>query len=99
MEKIDKEKILEMLISEDKELRQLGTSILKQNYKIPNWIYLRNSYKENSVFSFKPLHGGFAFNTNDILYGIREYSKFHKKSTIETLIETIIEYNERIKKD
>ena len=94
MEKIDKEKILEMLCSKDIELRQLGKSILEQNYEIPNWIYFRNSYKENSVFSLKPLHGGFAFDTNDILYGIIEYSKFHKKSTIETLIETIIEYNE-----
>ena len=50
MEKIDKEKILEMLCSEDIELRQLGKSILERNYIIPNWIYLRNSYKENSVF-------------------------------------------------
>ena len=99
MEKIDKEKILEMLCSEDKELRQLGISILEQNYIIPNWIYLRNSYKENSVFSFKPLYGGFTFNTNDVLYGIIECSQFYRKSTIETLIETIIEHNERIKKD
>ena len=99
MEEIDKEKILEMLCSKDIELRQLGKSILEQNYIIPNWIYLRNSYKENSIFSFKPLHGGFAFNTNDVLYGIIEYSQFHKKLTIETLIESIIEHNEQIKKD
>ena len=99
MKEIDKEKILEMLCSKDIELRRLGISILEQNYIIPNWIYLRNSYKENSVFSFKSLHGGFAFNTNDILYGIIECSQFHRKSTIETLIETIIEHNEQIKKD
>ena len=49
MKKIVKEKILEMLCSEDKELRRLGVSILEQNYIIPNWIYLRNSYKNQYI--------------------------------------------------
>ena len=48
IEKIDKEKILEMLCSKDIELRHLGKSILEQNYKIPSYMYIYhcdNNYK------------------------------------------------------
>ena len=50
MEKIDKEKILEMLCSEDIELRRLGISILEQNYEIPYRVYYNFSYTGDSVF-------------------------------------------------
>ena len=49
MEKIDKEKILEMLGSKDIELRQLGESILEQNYEIPSYLYICY-YNDNYKF-------------------------------------------------
>ena len=51
IEKIDKEKILEMLCSKDIELRRLGKSILEQNYEIPYRVYYHFSYAYDSIFS------------------------------------------------
>lgn len=93
MEKIDKEKILEMLCSEDIELRQLGKSILEQNYKIPSYMYIchcDNNYKfslSNGIYNQR-------IRSNDIFFIIIKFCGHYNKKEIKEFIETIIEYNE-----
>ena len=95
MEKIDKEKILEMLYSEDIELRQLGISILEQNYKIPYHVYYHYSYTYDSVFSLKLYKlDDDLFDSESIFLRIIQHPKYFEKSTIKSFIEAIIEYNE-----
>ena len=94
MEKIDKEKILEMLCSEDIELRRLGISILEQNYKIPYKIYYHYSYTYDSVFSLKYYRSDDSlFDSEGIFLRIIQYPEYFEKSTIKSFIEAIIEYN------
>ena len=95
MKKIDKEKILEMLCSKDIELRQLGKSILEQNYEIPYQVYYNFSYTSDSVFSLK-LHklDDELFDSEGIFFRIIQHPEYFNKPTIKSFIEAIIEYNE-----
>ena len=95
MEKIDKEKILEMLCSKDIELRKLGKSILEQNYEIPYRVYYHYSYTGDSVFSLKwyKLEDGL-FDSEGIFLRIIQYPEYFYKATIKSFIEAIMEYNE-----
>ena len=95
MEKIDKEKILEMLCSEDIELRQLGKSILEQNYKIPYSVYYHFSYTSDSFFSLKLCKlDDELFDSEGIFIRIIQHPEYFNKPTIKSFIEAIIEYNE-----
>ena len=95
MKKIDKEKILEMLCSEDIELRQLGKSILEQNYKIPYSVYYHFSYTSDSVFSLKMYKlDDELFDSEGIFFRIIQHPEYFNKPTIKSFIEAIIEYNE-----
>lgn len=95
IEKIDKEKILEMLCSEDIELRRLGKSGLEQNYEIPYQIYYNFSYIGNSVFSLKLYKlDNELFDSEGIFLRIIQHPEYFEKSTIKSFIEAIIEYNE-----
>lgn len=95
IEKIDKGKILEMLCSEDIELRKLGKSILEQNYKIPYQIYYNFSYTGDSVFSLKLYKlDNELFDSEGIFFRIIQHPEYFEKSTIKSFIEAIIEYNE-----
>ncbi len=98
MEKIDKEKILEMLCSKDIELRQLGKSILEQNYKIPSYLYICY-YNNNYKFSLSNGIYNQAIRSNDIFFAIIKFHGHYNKKEIKEFIETIIEYNEWIKKE
>ena len=92
MEKIDKEKILEMLYSKDIELRQLGKSILEQNYKIPSFMYVcycDNNYKfslSNGIYNQR-------IRPNDIFFMIIKFRGYYNKKEVKEFIEAIIEYN------
>lgn len=93
MKEIDKEKILEMLCSKDIELRQLGKSILEQNYKIPSYMYIchcDNNYKfslSNGIYNQ-------SIRSNDIFFIIIKFHGHYNKKEIKEFIEAIIEYNE-----
>ena len=95
MKEIDKEKILEMLCSEDIELRKLGKSILEQNYKIPYRVYYHFSSPYDSIFSLKYYRNDDSlFDSEGIFLRIIQHPEYFEKSTIESFIEAIIEYNE-----
>ena len=95
MEKIDKEKILEMLCSKDIELRRLGISILEQNYEIPYRVYYNFSYTGDSVFSLKLYKlDNELFDSEGIFIRIIQHPEYFNKPTIKSFIEAIIEYNE-----
>lgn len=98
MEKIDKEKILEMLCSKDIELRQLGKSVLEQNYEIPSYLYICY-YNDNYKFSLSNVIYNQTIRSNDIFFIIIKFHSYYNKKEIKEFIETIIEYNGGIKKE
>ena len=93
MEKINKEKILEMLCSKDIELRQLGKSILEQNYEIPSFMYICY-YDDNYKFSLSNGIYNQKIRSNDIFFIIIKFRGHYNKKEVKEFIETIIEYNE-----
>ena len=95
IEKIGKEKILEMLCSKDIELRRLGKSILEQNYEIPYRVYYHFSYTYDSIFSLKYYRiDDSLFDSEGIFLRIIQHPEYFEKSTIKSFIEAIIKYNE-----
>lgn len=86
------DKIIDLLSSEDLNLRSLGKNILIQNYKIPKYIYSTSlpfiyfylkKYKNKQLFKIA---------TNTVLLRIEKKS-FYNNSEIRRFAECIYEYN------
>ena len=94
---MDKDELSELLISEDKELRKLGISLLINNFYLPEKLYYifnkdgeyyLDLYPQKDLFSF-------SLNKNDYLDWFKRQFVSKEQKTI--LLSTIIKYNEEYK--
>lgn len=86
------DKIIDLLSSEDLNLRSLGKNILIQNYKIPMYVY---STPLPSIYFYLKKHKNkqlFKMDTSTILLYI-EKNQLYTNSEIKRFAECIYEYN------
>ena len=97
MKNVDKDELLELMLSEDKELRKLGISLLSNNFNLPEKLYCvydksgeyyLSLYPQNDLFSF-------SLNKNDYLDWFER--QFVSKEQKTLLLSTIFKYNEEYK--
>lgn len=95
MKNISKDKIIELLKSKDKELRELGLSYILNNYKFPEIVYCDSCLSLSYDFNLK--EGKFKYKDNHIL-GILEnqvkYEYWLENYELNNLLDVIITYNE-----
>ena len=94
---MDKDELSELLISEDKELRKLGISLLISNFDLPEKLYCMydkygyfyiHKYPQKSSFSF-------SLNKKDYLDWFERQFVSKKQKTV--LLSAIFKYNEEYK--
>lgn len=91
---MEKEKLIKLLTSEDKELSKLGIEMLKSNYKIPKTLYCDHCIGRPYDFNLK--EGKFEYKDNHIL-GVLEMQVEHaywlENYELNSLLDVIITYN------
>ena len=94
---MDKDELLELLLSEDKELRNLGISLLISNFNLPEKLYCvydkygeyyLSPYPQKDLFSF-------SLNKKDYLDWFERQFVSKKQKTV--LLSAIFKYNEEYK--
>lgn len=88
---INEEHIIDMLCSEDIELKRLGINLIKSNYKIPDAMYINST----GPLTFSPIptkHWDISIPIYEIIQSIQENS-WKRELTIEFL-NVILYYTE-----
>lgn len=94
---MDKDELLGLLLSEDKELRKLGISLLINNFNLPEKLYcIYNKYGDYYI-SIGPQKCSFSVSLNKKDYLDWFERQFVSKEQKILLLSTIIKYNEEYK--
>ena len=97
MKNVDKDELLGLLLSEDKELRKLGISLLINNFNLPEKLYcVYDKYGEYYI-SLYPQKTSFSFSLNKDDYLDWFKRQFVSKEQKTLLLSTIFKYNEEYK--
>ena len=94
---MDKDELSELLISEDKELRKLGISLLINNFYLPEKLYYIFNKDGEYCLGLYPQKDSFSFSLNkkDYLNWIER--QFVSKEQKKVLLSAIFKYNEEDK--
>lgn len=94
---MDKDELLELLLSEDKELRKLGISLLINNFNLPEKLYcIYNKYGDYYI-SIGPQKDSFSLSLNKKDYLDWFERQFVSKEQKTVLLSAIFKYNEEYK--
>ena len=94
MKNVDKDELLELLLSEDKELRKLGISLLISNFNLPEKLYcIYNKYGDYYI-NIGPQKDSFSFSLNKKDYLDWFERQFVSKEQKTVLLSAIFKYNE-----
>lgn len=94
MKNIDKDELSELLLSEDKELRKLGISLLISNFNLPEKLYcIYNKYGDYYI-NIGPQKDSFSFSLNKKDYLDWFERQFVSKEQKTVLLSAIFKYNE-----
>ena len=94
---MDKDELSELLISEDKELRKLGISLLINNFYLPEKLYYIFNKDGEYYLDLYPQKDLFSFSLNKSDYLDWFKRQFVSKEQKTILLSTIIKYNEEYK--
>ena len=94
---MDKDELSELLISEDKELRKLGISLLINNFHLPEKLYYIFNKDGEYYLDLYPQKDLFSFSLNKKDYLDWFKRQFVSKEQKTILLSTIIKYNEEYK--
>lgn len=97
MKNIDKDELLELLLSEDKELRKLGISLLINNFNLPEKLYYIFNKDGEYYLDLYPQKGLFSFSLNKNEYFDWFERQFVSKEQKTLLLSAIFKYNEEYK--
>ena len=90
---MEKEKLINLLTSEDEEFRKLGIEMLKSNYKLPKTLYVHYNWNYPTyIYIPAKSHNEYIEDVNSILYIIK-HSQL-RFPTIQSFIKAILKYNE-----
>lgn len=97
MKNVDKDELLELLLSEDKELRKLGISLLISNFNLPEKLYCM--YDKNGYYYIHtcPQKSSLSFSLNKDDYLNWFERQFVSKEQKTVLLSAIFKYNEEYK--
>ena len=97
MKNVDKDELLELMLSEDKEIRKLGISLLISNFNLPEKLYcIYNKYGDYYI-SIGPQKDSLSFSLNKDEYLEWFENQFVSKEQKTLLLSTIFKYNEEYK--
>ena len=91
---MDKDELLELLLSEDKELRKLGISLLINNFNLPEKLYCMYDKYGYYYISIGPQKDSFSFSLNKKDYLDWFERQFVSKEQKTVLLSAIFKYNE-----
>lgn len=94
---MEKEKLIKLLTSKDKELRELALSYMLNNYKFPEIIYF-DIYQGVTTYNLEK--GRFKYYTKHILSALQtqvDYRFWIRDYELNSLLDNIITYNEKYK--
>ena len=94
---MNKDELSELLLSEDKELRKLGISLLINNFNLPEKLYYIFNKKGEYYLSPYPQKDLFSFSLNKNEYFDWFNRQFVSKEQKTVLISAIFKYNEQYK--
>lgn len=94
MKNVDKDELLELMLSEDKELRKLGISLLISNFNLPEKLYyIYNKYGDNYI-NIGPQKDSFSLSLSKKDYLDWFERQFVSKEQKTVLLSAIFKYNE-----
>ena len=94
---MDKDELFELLLSEDKEIRKLGISLLINNFNLPEKLYYIFNKDGEYYLGLHPQKDLFSFSLNKKDYLDWFERQFVSKEQKTILLSTIIKYNEEYK--
>ena len=94
---MDKDELSELLISEDKELRKLGISLLISNFNLPEKLYCMYDKYGYYYIHTCPQKDSFYFSLNKENYLNWIERQFVSKEQKKVLLSAIFKYNEEDK--
>ena len=97
MKNADKDELLELMLSEDKELRKLGISLLINNFNLPEKLYYIFNKDGEYYLSLYPQKNLFSISLNKKDYLDWFSRQFVSKEQKTLLLSTIFKYNEEYK--
>ena len=93
MNNVNKDKLSELLLSEDKELRKLGISLLISNFNLPEKLYcIYNKYGDYYISIGPQKDFSISLSKKDYLEWFE--NQFVSKEQKTVLLSAIIKYNE-----
>ena len=94
---MDKDELSELLISEDKELRKLGISLLISNFNLPEKLYCVYDKHGYCYIHMYPQEDSFSFSLNKKDYLNWFERQFVSKEQKKVLLSAIFKYDEEYK--
>ena len=94
MNNVNKDTLVELLYSADKENKKLGISFIKNNFKYPEYVYSVPILFSTRWFSFVTNEGYKCRLIVDILLDNFIELDYFSKEYIQSFINALIEYNE-----
>ena len=94
MNDVNKDTLVELLYSADKENKKLGISFIKNNFKYPEYVYSVPILFSTRWFSFVTNEGYKCKLVVDILLDNFIELDYFSKESIQSFINALIEYNE-----
>ena len=91
---MDKDELSELLISEDKELRKLGISLLISNFNLPEKLYCVYDKHGYCYIHMYPQKDSFSFSLNKEDYLNWFERQFVSKEQKKVLLSAIFKYDE-----
>lgn len=97
MKNVDKDELLELMLSEDKELRKLGISLLISNFNLPEKLYYIFNKDGEYYINTGPQKDSFSLSLNKKDYLDWFERQFVSKEQKTVLLSAIFKYNEEYK--
>ena len=94
MKNVDKDELLELILSEDKEIRKLGISLLSNNFDLPEKLYCMYDKYGYYYIDKCPQKSALSFSLNKDQYLEWFENQFVSKEQKTLLLSTIFKYNE-----
>ena len=91
---MNKDELLELLLSEDKEIRKLGISLLSNNFDLPEKLYYMYDKYGHYYIHMYPQKSSLSFSLNKETYLEWFKNPFVSKEQKTLLLSTIFKYNE-----